>query len=92
MKSKIAAAEPSRAVEDAADGLEIEPVGLHLLGQRDPGDVLLVVVARAAADDGRRQQATGLMGPDVANRHAGPLRELSDRHTALWLPCHLTSW
>ena len=43
------------ALEDAADRLEVEALGLHFAGQLDPRDVVLVVVAGATAHGGRRQ-------------------------------------
>jgi hypothetical protein len=67
-------------LEDAADRLEVETVGLHFAGQLDAGDMLVVVIAGAAADDRRRQQAAGLVRADVAHRHPGALGELPDRH------------
>src|SRR5204862_6185119 len=41
---------PAGALQQAPDGLQIEAVGLQLLDELDPGEMLLAVVAGAAAD------------------------------------------
>jgi hypothetical protein len=65
-------------VEQAADRLEVEAVGLQLLDELEPRDVLGPVEAGAPAQLGRGQQPAGLMGADVANGDARAARELVD--------------
>ena len=47
----------ARALDQPPDGLEVEPLRLKLADQADPGDVLLVVEAGAAAQLRRGHQA-----------------------------------
>jgi hypothetical protein len=65
-------------VEDAADGPEVEAVGLHAQDEPQPGGVLVVVVAGASPHRRWRQQAAGLVGADVARGHPRGLGELVD--------------
>ena len=46
----------------------------------DARDVLVPVVAGAAADHGRGHQPARLVGADVAHRHPGAARQLVDGH------------
>ena len=69
----------ARAVEQAADRLELEAVRLQLADQLDPRLVVGAVEAGAPADLRGGQQAARLVGADVANRHPGPPSELVDR-------------
>src|SRR5215203_2330359 len=45
--------------------------------------MVLVVIAGAAMDLGRRQQTAGLVGANVADRHPRPPRQLPDRQLAV---------
>ena len=72
-------ARPAGAVEQAADEVEVEAVGLQLLDELEPRDVVGAVVARAPAHLGRRQQPARLVRADVAHGHPDPPRELVDR-------------
>jgi hypothetical protein len=68
------------ALDQALDRLEIEALRLKLADQLDARDVLLAVVARAAAQLGRLEEPARLVRADVAHGQARPLRELVDRH------------
>ena len=72
-------ARSARAVEQAADEVEVEAVGLQLLDELQPRDVVGAVVARAPAHLGRGQQPARLVRADVAHGHPDPPRELVDR-------------
>ena len=65
-------------VEQPADRLELEPVGLELADQVDARLVLRAVEAGATADLRGREQAARLVRADVAHGHPGAARELVD--------------
>ena len=77
------------ALEQLADRLEVEALGLQLADQLDAREVLGPVVAGATADLGRRQQPAALVGAEVAHGHARALGELVDRQLVV-LVCVLT--
>ncbi len=70
-------------LEHAADRLQVQSLRLHFARHLDPRDVILVVVTGAAVNLGRRQQAAGLVGADVAHGHTGAPRQLTDRHLSV---------
>ncbi len=81
--------------EQALDALELEPLGLELLDQPQPLDVLRTVEAGAAADLGRRAAARARDASARcarSSRSRGPARRSSSRHafegTAIW--CYIT--
>ena len=65
--------------EQALDAVELEALVLQPADQLQPLDVLGPVVARPAADLGRREQPARVMGAHVAHREAGLPRQLVDR-------------
>jgi len=67
------------ALDQPADRLEVEAVGLELLDQLDAGDVLGAVEAGATAHLRRGEEAPGLVGADVPHGHPDALGELVDR-------------
>ena len=67
------------ALEQAADRLELEAVGLKLADQLDPLLVVGAVEAGAPAHLRGGEQAARLVGADVADRHPGAPGELVDR-------------
>ena len=70
-------------LEQALDPLQVEALGLKLLDQPQPGDVLGAVVADAVADLGGGEQAAGAVRADVAHRHPRLGGELLDRERVL---------
>ena len=59
--------------------VELEPLGLELLDQPQPLDVLRAVETGATADLGRREQAARVMRAHVAHGHPGFARQFVDR-------------
>jgi uncharacterized membrane protein len=80
LEAELVAVGTAAIAEQALDRGEVEAVRLHLRDQLDPGDVVRAVVAGAALDLGRLQEAARLVRADVAHRHPGLARELVDRH------------
>ena len=74
----LGAAKPAAGA--ALDHGQRVALGEHLPHQDEPSDVLAAVVAGAAADLGRREQATRLVGAYVAGREPRLLGQLVDRH------------
>ena len=72
-------ARPTRAVEQPPDEIEVEAVGLQLLDELQPRDVVRPVAARPPAHLGRGEQPARLVGADVANGHPDPPGQLVDR-------------
>ena len=86
VKSRISIAAAVNPLQQAANRLQVEAVGLHLAGERDASDMLLPVVAGAAANFRGWEKALGLVRADVSHSHPGAASEFADRHLRVRRP------